>query len=117
MIGALQVLEELDGLRKIAVLGSMLELGDISDAVHEQVGQAVAAQPPTYLVTVGEKGALIAESARAAGMDEERIVTCADNAEALAQLASRRRPGDVILVKGSRGMAMEAVVQGLQEGA
>ncbi|MCC2670514.1 MAG: MurF [Armatimonadetes bacterium] len=117
MHGALQVLGELEGLRKIAVLGSMLELGDASAAAHEEVGRAVAAAPPSCLVTVGEKGALIAESARAAGMDEERIVACADNQEVLHQLASRRRPGDVVLVKGSRGMAMEAVVQGLREGA
>lgn len=116
MISALEVLSELDGLRKIAVFGSMLELGNASEDAHRRVGEAVAAHAPSCLVTVGEHGALIGESARAAGMSPDSIVSCRDNAAALAELRPHRRPGDVILVKGSRGMAMEAVVQGLREG-
>lgn len=114
VIGALEVLHELEGLRKIAVLGSMLELGAESEAAHRQVGEAVARIAPTHLFTVGEGGALIAESAHAAGMPAAAITASRDNAEALAEIAPRRRPGDVILVKGSRGVAMEAVVQGLR---
>jgi len=116
MEGALEVLAELDGLRKIAVLGSMLELGNASDDAHRRVGEAVAAMSPTCLFTVGEHASLIGESAKASGLDSERIVICPDNATALSALRPHRRPGDVILVKGSRGMAMEAVVQGLREG-
>lgn len=114
MIGALEVLKELQGLRKIAVLGSMLELGAESDAAHQLVGESVARVAPTHLYTVGEGGARIAESARAAGLPDDAITVCAENAEVLAELAPRRRAGDVILVKGSRGVAMEAVVQGLR---
>jgi UDP-N-acetylmuramoyl-tripeptide--D-alanyl-D-alanine ligase len=116
MIGALEVLGELDGLRKIAVLGSMLELGGAAEAAHRRVGEAVAALRPSCLITVGEHAALIGESARAAGMDAAAVLSCADNDAALAELRPMRRPGDVLLVKGSRGMAMEAVVQGLREG-
>jgi UDP-N-acetylmuramoyl-tripeptide--D-alanyl-D-alanine ligase len=114
VIGALEVLGEMQGLRKIAILGSMLELGHESDAAHRRVGEAVARTAPTHLYTVGEGGALIAESARAAGMAADAITVCGDNAEALAEYGARRRAGDVILVKGSRGVAMEAVVQGLR---
>jgi UDP-N-acetylmuramoyl-tripeptide--D-alanyl-D-alanine ligase len=116
MAGALEVLAELDGLRKIAVLGSMLELGEASEAAHQRVGEAVAHVSLSCLVTVGDRAEKIAESAIAAGMDAERVVSCPDNASALEKLRPYRRPGDVILVKGSRGMAMEAVVQGLREG-
>jgi UDP-N-acetylmuramoyl-tripeptide--D-alanyl-D-alanine ligase len=116
MVGALDVLREQPGLRKIAVLGSMLELGSASEDAHRQVGEAAAAVAPSFLVTVGEEARLIAESAAAAGFPADSIAACADNDEALARLLPRRRSGDVILVKGSRGMAMEAVVRGLREG-
>jgi UDP-N-acetylmuramoyl-tripeptide--D-alanyl-D-alanine ligase len=115
MLAALDVLREMPGLRKVAVLGSMLELGQASEAAHRQVGEAAGALGPDLLVTVGEHAALIAESARQAGMPAGTVISCAGNDEALAELAPRRRPGDVILVKGSRGMAMEALVSGLRE--
>jgi UDP-N-acetylmuramoyl-tripeptide--D-alanyl-D-alanine ligase len=115
MAGALEVLSEMDGLRKIAVLGSMLELGAASEAAHRQVGEAVAQNPPTLLVTVGEHAAGIGAAAREAGMEADRVICCPDNAAALEALRPHRRAGDVLLVKGSRGMAMEAVVQGLRE--
>lgn len=113
MLGALEVLSEQPGLRKIAVLGSMLELGDATEEAHRGVGQAVAALKPSFLVTVGDKAALIAEAAAEAGYPAAEMATCADNDAALATLATRRRPGDVILVKGSRGVAMEGIVRGL----
>jgi UDP-N-acetylmuramoyl-tripeptide--D-alanyl-D-alanine ligase len=116
MLGALEVLGEQPGLRKIAILGSMLELGDASEAAHRRVGEAVATLAPSFLVTVGEKAALIAETARERGYPEADVAVCSDNEEALAMLAPRRRSGDVLLVKGSRGMAMEGIVRRLTGG-
>jgi UDP-N-acetylmuramoyl-tripeptide--D-alanyl-D-alanine ligase len=113
MIGALEVLKELSALRKIAVLGNMLELGDASEDAHRKVGAMVARTSPNYLVTVGDKAKLIAESAVDAGFARDNIAACATNEEALEQLRPRRRPGDLILVKGSRGMAMEGIVREL----
>lgn len=114
MEGALDVLKEADGLRRVAVLGSMLELGPESDAAHRRVGEYVTGIKPHLLITVGEGGARIAESARAAGLNAANIVTCPDNEAVVAALQERKRPGDVILVKGSRGMAMEHVVRALR---
>lgn len=111
---ALEVLRELDGLRRVAVLGSMLELGPASEAAHRQVGEFAARIAPKLLITVGEGGSQIAEAAREAGLPAETIVTCRSNEEVTAELKQRRRPGDVILVKGSRGMAMESVVAALR---
>ncbi len=111
MIGALEVLHEMDGPRKIALLGSMLELGPSSEAAHQQVGEAIAQRPPQLLITVGGHATQIAASARAAGMAPELILACESKDEALAELTARRQPGDVILVKGSRGVAMETMVQ------
>jgi UDP-N-acetylmuramoyl-tripeptide--D-alanyl-D-alanine ligase len=114
MEGALDVLKETDGFRRLAVLGSMLELGPASDAAHKRVGEYVARVKPDVLVTVGEGGSQIAAAAVKSGLKSEIVTECADNDGVIAALAEQRRPGDVILVKGSRGMAMEHVVRALR---
>jgi UDP-N-acetylmuramoyl-tripeptide--D-alanyl-D-alanine ligase len=114
MEGALDVLKETDGFRRLAVLGSMLELGPASDAAHKRVGEYVAKAKPDVLVTVGEGGSRIASAAMKSGLKSEIVTECADNDGVIAALAEQRRPGDVILVKGSRGMAMEHVVRALR---
>jgi len=114
MEAALAVLaEQRGGRRAVAVLGDMLELGAASESAHAQVGRAVANLAPTLLVTAGPRAHGIAESARDAGLAAERVVAGADNDAALAVLRERLRPGDIILVKGSRGMAMESIVEAL----
>jgi UDP-N-acetylmuramoyl-tripeptide--D-alanyl-D-alanine ligase len=113
MLAALEVLGELTALRKIAVLGSMLELGEASELAHEEVGEAVAKIRPSTLITVGVEAERIAKSAVANGIRPEQVIACANNDEASQRLRARRRPGDVILVKGSRGMAMESIVKTL----
>jgi UDP-N-acetylmuramoyl-tripeptide--D-alanyl-D-alanine ligase len=113
MLAALEVLGELTALRKIAVLGSMLELGEASELAHEEVGEAVAKIRPSTLITVGAEAERIAKSAVANGIRPEQVIACANNDEAAQRLRARRRPGDVILVKGSRGMAMESIVKTL----
>jgi len=116
MFAALEVLGETSGLRKLAVLGDMLELGPATDEAHDQVGDAVAKLRPSFLITVGAHARRIAERAVGRGMSESQIATCATNSEALVCLQERRRPGDVILVKGSRGVAMESIVRELRGG-
>jgi UDP-N-acetylmuramoyl-tripeptide--D-alanyl-D-alanine ligase len=115
MESALEVLVEMPGLRKVAVLGSMLELGPASEAAHERVGKAVAQAKPNVLVTVGEGGAKIAASALNAGLPSDRVTQCTTNEEAVAAVLPLRRPGDIVLVKGSRGVAMEHVVAALRK--
>jgi UDP-N-acetylmuramoyl-tripeptide--D-alanyl-D-alanine ligase len=107
-IAALNLLEELDG-RKIAVLGDMLELGAYEEEGHRKVGRR-ALDVVDVLITVGERGRLIAEEALAWGMEEQKVFMKEDKDSAIARLREIIAPGDVILVKGSRGMKMEEIV-------
>lgn len=115
MLAALDVLREMPGTRKIAVLGTMMELGEASEEAHTRVGEGLARLSPDLLVAVGEGGARIASGATGAGLAPGNIARRGTNEEALELLREARRPGDVILVKGSRGMAMESIVRGLTE--
>ncbi len=110
-IAALNLVEELDG-RKIAVLGDMLELGTYEEEGHRKVGRR-ALDVATVLITVGERGRLIAEEALAFGMGRDRVFIEENNDSAIACLREIVAPGDVILVKGSRGMEMEEIVAAL----
>jgi UDP-N-acetylmuramoyl-tripeptide--D-alanyl-D-alanine ligase len=65
-------------------------------------------------VSCGALGRAIAEGARKAGMAHERITECSDAQEAIPHVLSIAHPGDVVLVKGSRGMRMEQVVDALR---
>ncbi len=95
--------------RRVAVLGEMLELGDRGVELHREVG-AVAARSTDLLVAVGGEPA--AALARAAGGVEAHHVV--DAAAALGLLRTLLRPGDVVLVKGSRGIGLDEVVDGLR---
>jgi len=112
-IAALDLLDELEG-RRIAVLGDMLELGEYEAQGHERVGRRVK-DVAALLITVGELGWLIGRHAVAHGMAPERVVHAADNAEAVERLRALLREGDVVLIKGSRGIAMEEIVTALAQ--
>ena len=101
--------------RKIAVVGEMLELGDHSERLHIECGRAAAAARLDFLVAVGSQPAgALADAAIAAGLSRESVVHAATKEEA-AQLALERvRPGDLILVKGSRGIGTDFVVERLR---
>jgi UDP-N-acetylmuramoyl-tripeptide--D-alanyl-D-alanine ligase len=111
MIAALNLLAELNG-RKIAVLGDMLELGEYEDEGHRMVGLR-AIDAADVLVTVGELGRAMAQEALNNGMAPDRVKTCVTNEEATAYLNAIVQPGDMILVKGSRGLRMEDIVNAL----
>jgi len=108
MAGALELLATLPG-RHVAVLGDMLELGAAEEDGHQRVG-ALCARCVDVLITRGERARLIARAAREAGMSPAAVIDVADNDEALAALTTVAQQGDVILIKGSRGMAMETIV-------
>lgn len=111
-MAALNLLEELEG-RKVAVLGDMLELGPYESRGHEMVGMR-AAQVVDELVTVGERGRIIARAASRAGLSTRRITELKDSPEAIEFLQKRLSSQDVVLVKGSRGMGMDAIVAALE---
>jgi len=99
------------GRRLIVVLGDMLELGGIADEAHRDVGRAVAALPADEFVGVGRAMQLAVEAAKDAGLAEARhLMTFEDT---VAHLLKRLTAGDLVLVKGSRGMRMERVVDAL----
>ena len=111
VVAALDLLAGLPG-RRGAVLGEMLELGEASAEAHRVVGEA-AARTVDWLVVVGQAAAGIAEGALAAGMDTARVWMIPDLDAALEFLPPRLRDGDVVLVKASRGVGLERVVEGL----
>ncbi len=113
MLAALELLSGLPG-RRLAVLGEMLELGAAAESGHRDVGRAAAAVCDRLCV-VGSGAAGIAAGAADAGLPVDRIIVAADRDEALDRLAAVVRPGDVVLVKASRGVALEIVVEGLVE--
>jgi UDP-N-acetylmuramoyl-tripeptide--D-alanyl-D-alanine ligase len=102
--------------RKVAVLGGMLELGSFEEEGHRLVGRR-AADTVSLLVTVGKLGRLIAQEALACGLPETSIYQVADNDEAVQILERTLSEGDLVLIKGSRGIAMENIVAKLQRGA
>lgn len=96
--------------KRFAVLGDMLELGTASVEGHRAVGKK-AAECADVLVFVGERMADAAIAAREAGAGEDRVFHFGNTEEAGRFVQERMKQGDYILVKGSRGMKMESVVQ------
>ena len=107
---ALDLLGEMSG-RRVALLGDMLELGDLAERSHEQVGRHAAGRVDA-LYTVGELAATIARGAREAGLGDVRPLEA--KTEAAAALRATLRSGDALLVKGSRALALETVLQELE---
>jgi UDP-N-acetylmuramoyl-tripeptide--D-alanyl-D-alanine ligase len=112
---ALELLAELPGRQKFAVLGDMKELGQLTESYHREVGRLAAGAGLAALLTVGELGREIAEGARQEQRELE-VLSFDENAAAAAALLARLRPGDVALVKGSRAMEMETIVRRLVDG-
>ena len=110
-LAALNLLDELDG-RKIAVLGDMLELGDYERGGHEKVALR-ALEVADVLITLGQRGRIIGETALRWGMPAARVHILEENAEAVTLLEQTVTSDDVILVKGSRAMQMEEIVNAL----
>lgn len=97
-----------------AVLGDMLELGPGSEALHEEVGRAVP--PGAWLYVAGSFAAAVERGARAAGVPAARARRFDDVEAMAAAVAADVKPGDLVLVKGSRGMRLERVVDALGAG-
>ncbi|MFC1598899.1 UDP-N-acetylmuramoyl-tripeptide--D-alanyl-D-alanine ligase, partial [Patescibacteria group bacterium] len=111
---ALEVMEMIDlpeGKRKIAVLGDMLELGDISEDAHREIGFKAAEAGVDYLITVGKQSLLTADAGKEAGLIDNNVESFSDNEKAGLYLQNIMEPGDLVLVKGSQGMRMEKVVK------
>jgi UDP-N-acetylmuramoyl-tripeptide--D-alanyl-D-alanine ligase len=111
---ALDVLREAAG-RRVAVLGEMLELGDQSMALHEDLGRAAAAAHLDLLIAVGgEPSGALVDAAVAAGLPLARTRYLATTGEAADAAAALIQPGDLVLVKGSHGIRTDKVVDRLK---
>ena len=111
MRAALTTLAELGraGRHTWAVLGDMLELGETAADEHASIGRFVAQSGVEHLVAIGEYAVLMTGAAVAAGLPSARALPVADKADAVAVLSSDLAPGDVVLVKASRGLALDTV--------
>jgi UDP-N-acetylmuramoyl-tripeptide--D-alanyl-D-alanine ligase len=102
--------------RRIAVLGEMLELGDWSWSLHETCGRAAAAARVDELVVIGGQAADgVVAGASSAGLSTASIHRFADSAAAAPHVAALIQPGDLVLVKGSRGTRTDLVADRLRE--
>jgi UDP-N-acetylmuramoyl-tripeptide--D-alanyl-D-alanine ligase len=101
------------GERLVAVLGHMAELGPVEFEEHERLGQLVVRIGVERLITVGERARTIARAAIREGQLPEDVASYEDPSEAAADVRAWVRPGDVVLVKGSRVAGLERVAEAL----
>jgi UDP-N-acetylmuramoyl-tripeptide--D-alanyl-D-alanine ligase len=115
-VASLQTLARIrDKGKTFAILGEMLELGEYSVRGHHEVGQAVGQEKIDYLMAIGPHAPALLEGALAAGMASDAVQAFGETDEAVRHL--KKLPKDVrwILVKGSRGVHLEKIVQHLKE--
>ena len=110
---AVDVLLELKGKRKIAILASMLELGSKSKLKHCEVGAYVAEKDIDLLITIGSEAEQIAAGA-GPGMQAEKIIVLANNQECIDFLTAEIKADDLILIKGSRANKLEEIAAELK---
>ncbi len=113
MASSLATLARVSG-RRVAILGEMLELGDGSAEEHLRIGRLAADLGIEILVAVGRTSKELASGALAGGLNSGSIFAFHDKKGALLALKDILREGDSILVKGSRGVALEDVVEGIK---
>ena len=100
--------------RRLLIAGDMLELGERSPSWHAELGSAAASANVDWLLTVGRYAHDVARGARQAGFPAHQIAAFSELEPLLSILDCWLGPGDVVLVKGSRGMKMERVVEWLK---
>jgi UDP-N-acetylmuramoyl-tripeptide--D-alanyl-D-alanine ligase len=101
--------------RRIVVAGEMLELGDAGPELHRKCGENIAGGSVDLLVGVRGLARDIVEGARAAGMTEEKTHFCENSEEAAGWLVDRIEAGDLLLIKGSRGVKTDLIVEAIKQ--
>jgi len=117
MQAALELMRDFDAEgRKIVVCGDMAELGDEAVMFHRRLGsQVVTIAGADLLIACGRHARDVVAGARGAGMAPVHSIPCRTPDEALPYLGQAINPGDVVLVKGSRVVAMERLIEALQQ--
>jgi UDP-N-acetylmuramoyl-tripeptide--D-alanyl-D-alanine ligase len=106
--------EQPGGGARWLILGGMLELGRAEEEEHLELGAFAAGYDWAGLITVGELGDLIAAGAENAGLDVRRIFRCTDAGEVPAVAGERFQNGDSVLLKASRGIGLERIIEALR---
>ncbi len=108
-------LETLISLRErgmaVAVLGDMLELGDAADDAHREIGRIAARLGVDVIIAMGALAKYIIDGAIEAGMARDQVTAAGSHTEAGTLLRELSRSGDTVLIKGSRGMKMEKILE------
>ena len=112
MAESIKALGQLQGKRKVAMLGDMLELGDFTEEGHRQIGRLLVTEGYDVLYTFGEAAKFIGDEARKGGI---HVQACKSHLEMANFYEADHEEGDVVLVKASRGLRMERVVEELKE--
>ena len=94
---------------RVAVLGDMLELGDIAKSEHEKIGKLILKYNVDRLITVGHMAEYIAKSAVSEGFSASDAYVFYDNESVINNIYNIIKPYDIILFKGSRGMKLEEI--------
>ena len=112
-VGTLAELGRSSGGRTVAVVGDMLELGATADFEHRALGRLLAAQRVDQVLALGEHAQTVVTAAVEAGLDTASAQVAASKEEALTLVRADLQPGDVVLVKASRGLALDTVAEAL----
>jgi len=115
MRSALDVLNNIDSKRKIAILGDMFEMGSYSQKAHKEVGYMVAERNIDLLITIGIESRNIGLGAIENGFPSDKVMYTDNNTDVIEILDKILLTEDALLIKGSRGMKMEEIVHFLQE--
>ncbi len=110
MHAAIETIRELRAKRKVAVLGDMLELGQYTMDAHEQLGR-LTRKIFDLLITVGPRGKLIASGALQSGFDKDRVFSFDDADQARLEVQKLIQRGDLILIKASRAIQLDKIVE------
>lgn len=110
--GALEVLKEMKGNRKIVVLGDMLELGKLTEETHREIGDGIVGLAD-MLITVGPRAKFIAEGAIDAGFSLKEVYSFDSSNTASKFLVGVVEKGDIVLLKGSQGVRLERAVEAI----
>ena len=111
MKAALEYVSKVDASKKIAVLGDVLELGEFSKQMHENIGEEVVKNNIDILITVGEEAKNISNKALELGMNKESIYYLERNDKAVNLIKNIAKQGDIVLVKASNGMHFDEIVE------
>ncbi|MEN8139920.1 MAG: UDP-N-acetylmuramoyl-tripeptide--D-alanyl-D-alanine ligase [Thermodesulfobacteriota bacterium] len=121
MLAAFDAVAAMAGKGKsIAILGDMLELGEVSEKAHRRLGESVACKGFDYLLVFGEYARIVAQGAMDASMRLHQVRRLPDKEAIVAELLGMVEneeigAGDWLLVKGSRGMCMETIIEQLRK--